>query len=127
MAATKRINSIAQVRTLDDRILTDCYVLGIGYGGLTALSERPVPAATRVFVDVAYVNQAGELEGETLKARVEACDPHTAGSHLIQVRFLEDLRRRPAARLTRYVERELALRRPPGPDRSDREPGAGSA
>lgn len=127
MAATKRIDSIAQVRTLDDRILTDCYVVGIGYVGLTALSERPIPAATPVFVDLAYVNQAGELEGETLRARVDRCDRHTAGSHLLQVRFLQDLRAHPAARLTRYVERQIALRRPAGPERPGRAPGGGSA
>lgn len=127
MAATKRIDSIAQVRTLDDRILTDCYVVGIGYAGLSALSERPVPAATAVFVDLAYVNQDGELEGETLKARVERCDRHTAGSHLLQMRFAQDLRAHPAARLTRYVDRQIALKGSAGPGRPGRGPGGGNA
>jgi len=119
MAASRRITSIAQLRTLDDRVLTDCYVVGIGYAGLTAVSERPVPASTPVFVDLAYVNAAGKLEGETLKARVERCEPRT-GSHVLNMTFLADLRERPRSRLARYVKRELEVRArtaPPPPDR----------
>jgi len=122
MAATRRITSIAQVRTLDDRVLTDCYVLGIGFSGLTAIAERPVPPATSVFVDVAYVNEAGKLEGETLKARVERCE-RRPGSHLLNVRFLADLRERPRSRLARHVRRELDLRARKGPAPPDRETG----
>jgi hypothetical protein len=119
MAASRRITSIAQVRTLDDRVLTDCYVVGIGYSGLTAVSERPVAASTPVFVDLAYVNAAGKLEGETLKARVERCEART-GSHVLNMKFLADLRERPRSRLARYVKRELNVRdrtTPPPPDR----------
>lgn len=126
MAGTRRITSIAQVRTLDDRVLTDCYVLGIGYSGLTAVAERPVPPATTVFVDLAYVNAAGKLEGETLKARVERCE-HRTGSHLLNMKFFADLRERPGSRLARHVRREIALRArtasgPPGRETGDETP-----
>jgi hypothetical protein len=120
MAASRRITSIAQIRTLDDRVLTDCYVIGIGYSGLTAVSERPVPAATSVYVDLAYVNAAGKLEGETLKARVERCEART-GSHVLNMRFLADLRERPRSRLARYVKRELDVRGPAAPPPPGRE------
>jgi hypothetical protein len=122
MAATRRITSIAQVRTLDDRVLTDCYVLGLGFSGLTAVSERPVPPSTPVYVDLAYVNEAGELEGETLRARVERCERRT-GSHLLNMKFLADLRERPRSRLARHVRREMDLRGRKGPEPPGRETG----
>jgi hypothetical protein len=123
MAGKRHITSIAQVLTLDDRVLTDCYVLGIGFSGLTAVAERPVPPATAVFVDLAYVNEAGKLEGETLKARVERCEPRT-GSHLLNMRFFADLRERPRSRLARHLRRELDQRartaqHPPGRETGD--------
>jgi hypothetical protein len=121
MAGKRHITSIAQVRTLDDRVLTDCYVLGIGFSGLTAVAERPVPPATAVFVDLAYVNEAGKRE--TLKARVERCEPRT-GSHLLNMRFFADLRERPRSRLARHLRRELDQRartaqHPPGRETGD--------
>lgn len=121
MAAGKRITSIAQVRTLDDRILTECYVVGIGFSGLTAVSERPVGGRSEVFVDLAYVNDAGEIEGETLRGRIVGCEKRP-GSHLLNVAFLKDLRAEAASRLARYIRRELGINRKterPPPHRED--------
>lgn len=126
MTATKRITSIAQVRTLDDRILTECYVIGIGFAGLTALSERPVGRRSEVLVDLAYVNDAGELEGETLKGRIVGCD-RRPGAHLLNVAFLKDLRAETASRLARYIRRELGLSRKTAPPPPHRESEAGTA
>jgi hypothetical protein len=118
MAPTKRITSIAQVRTMDDRVLTECYVIGIGFSGLTAVSERPVGGRREVLVDLVYVNDVGQVEGETLKARIITCEPRP-GAHLLNVAFLKDLRAEAKSPLASYIRRELGLtrRRGPGPPR----------
>jgi len=126
MASTKRITSIAQLRTLDDQILTECYVLGIGFSGLTAVAEHPVPPQSVVFVDLAYVNEAGEVEGETVRARVLASVPRT-GSHLLNVAFLKNLRADAKSGLARYIRRELGLGRKTEPPPPPRAKEAGSA
>lgn len=126
MAGTRRVTSIAQLRTLDDRILTECYVVGIGFSGLTAVAEHPVDPRAVVFVDLAYVNEAGEVEGETVQARVVGSEART-GAHLLSLAFLKDLRAEPGSRLARYIRRELGLARRTGPGPPLREREAGSA
>lgn len=126
MASTKRITSVAQVRSLDDRVLTECYVIGIGFSGLTAVSESPVGGRSEVFVDLVYVNDAGEVEGETLKGRIVTCEPRP-GAHLLNVAFLKDLRSEAASRLAGYIRRELGLTRQKAPAPPRREPKGGTA
>jgi hypothetical protein len=123
---TKRVTSIAQLRSQDDRILTECYVVGIGFSGLSAVAEHPVDRQTVVFVDLAYVNEAGEVEGETVKARVVGSEPR-AGTHLVSLAFLKDLRADPASRLANYIRRELGLARRTAPAPPARAKEAGSA
>ena len=123
---TKRVTSIAQLRSLDDRILTECYVVGIGFSGLTAVAENPVDPQAVVFVDLAYVNEAGEVEGETVKARVVGCEPR-AGTRLVSLAFLKDLRADPDSRLAHYIRRELGLARQTAPAPPLRAKEAGSA
>jgi hypothetical protein len=124
--STKRVTSIAQLRTLKDRILTECYVVGIGFSGLTAMAEHPVERQSVVFVDLAYVNENGAVEGETVKARVVGSEPR-AGSHLLSLAFLKDLRADPGSRLAQYIRRELGLGRQKGPAPPLRAKEAGSA
>jgi|GEM_PF-1950054 hypothetical protein len=126
MTAPKRITSIAQLRTPDDRILTECYVVGIGFAGLTAMAESPVETRAPVEVDVAYVNDAGQVEGETVKGRVVGCESR-GGAHMVSVAFLKDLRARPDSGLAQYIRRELGLSRRKGRVPPPRAEEAGSA
>ena len=70
---TKHIRSIAQVRTMDDAFLTECYVKAIGFSGLSAIAEHSVAPRTPVLVDVTFINPSGQVEAETVAARVTHC------------------------------------------------------
>lgn len=109
MAIARRITSIIQLHSLDDRFLTDCYVVSIGFSGLTAISEKSVAAGIQVHVDLTYVSGSGTLEGETIAARISACQPRSAGSHLIHIAFAHDLADDHTSRLAGFIRRELGL------------------
>jgi len=116
---TKHIRSIAQVRTMDDAHLTECYVKAIGFSGLSAIAEHAVTPRTPVLVDVTFVGQAGQVEAETVAGRVVSCQP-APGSYQLDVAFIQALRPASASRLALFIERELGPRRvnmPPPPHR----------
>jgi len=107
---SKHIRSIAQVRTMDDAHLTECYVKAIGFSGLSAVSEHAVAARTPVLVDVTFVNPSGQVEAETVAARVVSCRP-APGAYLLDVAFLQALRPASASRLALFIDRELGPKR----------------
>ncbi|MDH5528158.1 MAG: hypothetical protein OEY97_12720 [Nitrospirota bacterium] len=125
MEEPKRIASLAQVRGWDDTILTECYVLGLGFSGCTALSELSVPPGTAVYVDFTFLNSSGEPEAETVSASVAACDGRQGGWR-IGLAFTEDLARKEGSRLAAFIRREEMEGRV-GPMSPTREAGAGSA
>ena len=106
MEPNKRVRSIAQVRGLDDQLLTECYVIGIGFTGMSAVSEAPVAVDSPVLVDMAFVNAEGKLEAATVSGHVVGCRPRP-GAHLINVSFSRSLADRPSSGLADLVRREM--------------------
>jgi hypothetical protein len=127
MGELKRIHSLGQIRADEERVLTECYVVGIGFHGLSALAENPVAPGSEVFVDLTYVGTNGGLEGETVRARASACERH-AGGHLIHLAFHTDFAQQDRSGLGAFIRRELGLDRPAAtPPPPPREIAAGSS
>ncbi len=126
MVFPSRINSIAQVRGADDQVLTECYVIAIGYTGLSALSEHAVPSGTPVVVDVTFVSPEGGIEAESVAARVVNCTSR-AGAFSLEVAFVQALKPESPSRLAAFIQRELGPERPSTPAPRYREASGGSA
>jgi len=105
MHEPKRIASLAQVRGRDDRVLSECYVVAMGFSGCSVLSEMAVDAGVSVFVDFVFLNTRGAPEGETVAARVVACT-RRPGTYWIQLRFDRSLDREDGSRLADFILRE---------------------
>lgn len=124
METARHITSVARLLDARDQELTECYVVAIGFSGLTAISERPVPPGTRVTLELVYVTSSGSLAGETLKGRITNSTPRT-GSHLLQLSFDRPLADN-ASELARLIRRETGEPPPEPPPRSH-EAAAGNA
>lgn len=124
MEEPKRIASLAQVRGLDDTILTECYVIGMGFSGCTVLSEWAVEVGSSVYMDFTFLNPGGRPEAETISGQVFACD-RVRGVFRIGLRFTPELTPTGGSRLVAFILREEAEGRV-GPMSPPREAGAGS-
>jgi len=122
----RHICSIAQVRAMDDVTLTECYVKAIGYTGLSAIAEHPVPARTPVLVDVTFVNQSGQLEAETVAGRVVGCS-QGPGAYLLDVAFVQAMKPESSSRLALFIAQDLGPSRPKNVEPRYREAQAGNA
>jgi len=126
MAFTKRIRSIAQVRGTDDQLITECYVVAIGYTGLSALSEHPLSPGILVMVDVTFVGPDGGVEAETVAARAVDCTPRS-GSYSLELAFVQVLKPESSSRLAAFIRREVGPERTSTPAPRYREAAGGSA
>lgn len=125
MEEPKRIASLAQIRGLDDTILSGCYVIGLGYSGCTVLSELPVAVGTPVFADFTFLNPGGDPEAETVSGKVVVCE-EGRGVFRIGLAFAAELTPADGSRLAAFILREEAENRS-GPLSRPHEAGAGSA
>ncbi|MBI5136178.1 MAG: hypothetical protein HZA24_02455 [Nitrospirae bacterium] len=117
MAVAKRIQSIAAIRSMGDQLLTECYVVGIGYSGLSAMAEHPVPPGTPVLVDITFVGATGAVEAESVAGRVLRCRERP-GACQMDVAFVQALHPESPSRLAAFIQRDLGPERPAaGPPR----------
>ncbi len=126
MVFPHRINSIAQIRDPEDQLLTECYVIAIGYTGLSAFSEHAVPPGSSVVVDVTFVGPGGGVEAESVAARVVNSTPR-AGAFSLEIAFVQALKPESPSRLAAFIQRELGPERPSTPEPRYREASGGSA
>lgn len=111
MEAARKIRSVARVMGRDGVDLTECYVVAIGFSGLTALSEHPVRSGELVSVELVFTTDTGALEGETVAGVVSAGEKRS-GSFLLTVAFSGNPAADPESRLGRFIRRELGVNAP---------------
>ncbi|MFQ5508002.1 MAG: hypothetical protein ACE5FN_01555 [Leptospirillia bacterium] len=124
MRISRRINSTALVRDLQGGILSECYVMAIGFKGLTALSENPLPVGDIVSLELVFVTADGGVEGETVMAGVMDCGKRR-GAHMVNMVFTEPLSDDQVSPLAAFIRREMGRVHESAPEPQSREAVAG--